>query len=102
MFLPTGELTPSQFPVFTIYVQKTCLPSASSCGAAWSFERVMDRGLAAEVRKRGVARSRQDCMEECLAETEFTCRWVVRTKVQVSRCLGKERRLRMCGIRKVY
>lgn len=44
-----GQLTPSQFPVFTIYVQKNCLPSASSCSAAWSFDRVMDHQLDTEV-----------------------------------------------------
>jgi len=40
-----GQLTPSQFPVFTIYVQKNCLPSADLCDAAWSFERVMNHQL---------------------------------------------------------
>ena len=44
-----GQLTPSQFPVFTIYVQKNCLPSASTCDAAWSFERVMNHQLDTEV-----------------------------------------------------
>ena len=44
-----GQLTPSQFPVFTIYVQKNCLPSASSCDAAWSFDRVMNHQLDTEV-----------------------------------------------------
>ena len=44
-----GQLTPSQFPVFTIYVQKNCLPSASVCDAAWSFERVMDHQLDTQV-----------------------------------------------------
>ena len=45
-----GQLTPSQFPVFTIYVQKNCLPSAASCDAAWSFDRVMNHQLDTEVR----------------------------------------------------
>ena len=44
-----GQLTPSQFPVFTIYVQKNCLPSAASCDAAWSFDRVMNHQLDTEV-----------------------------------------------------
>merc|ERR1719219_1831112 len=69
-----GQLTPSQFPVFTIYVQKNCLPSAASCDAAWSFERVMDHQLDTEVRKSGVVGSRQECMELCLSEVEFECR----------------------------
>ena len=45
----SGQLTKSQYPVFTIYVQKNCLPSAPSCDAAWSFERVMDHQLDTEV-----------------------------------------------------
>ena len=45
------QLTKSQYPVFTIYVQKNCLPSAASCDAAWSFERVMDHELDTEVRQ---------------------------------------------------
>ena len=90
-----GQLTPSQFPVFTIYVQKNCLPSAASCDAAWSFDRVMNHQLDTEVRrlnesktiksnpplppqirKRGQVNSRQECMEQCLAEVDFECRLV--------------------------
>ena len=90
-----GQLTPSQFPVFTIYVQKNCLPSAASCDAAWSFDRVMNHELDTEVRcqtikqklsnsyflfgqirKRGQVNSRQECMEQCLAEVDFECRLV--------------------------
>ena len=44
-----SQLTKSQYPVFTIYVQKNCLPSAASCNGAWSFERVMDHQLDTEV-----------------------------------------------------
>ena len=69
-----GQLSPSQFPVFTIYAQKTCLPSASKCDAAWSFERVMNYELAAETRKRGAVETRQQCSELCLAEEDFDCR----------------------------
>lgn len=69
-----GQLTPSQFPVFTIYVQKNCLPSAASCDAAWSFDRVMEHQLETEIRKRGKVDSRQQCMELCLAEVDFECR----------------------------
>jgi hypothetical protein len=70
-----GELSISQFPVFTSYVQKNCLESAAKCGdAAWSFERTMNHELDADVRKRGQVDSRQECMELCLAEDQFTCR----------------------------
>merc|ERR1719228_2915873 len=69
-----GQLTVSQFPVFTIYVQKNCLQSAATCDAAWSFERVMDHQLDTEIRKRGQVDSRQQCMELCLKEVDFECR----------------------------
>ena len=62
--------------MFTIYVQKTCLASAPSCDAAWSFERVMGHELQTEVRKRGRATAREECMELCLAEEDFKCRSV--------------------------
>jgi len=79
-----GQLTPSQFPVFTIYVQKNCLPSAASCDAAWSFDRVMNHQLDTEIRKRGQVNSRQECMEQCLAEVDFECR-----SAQYSRANGE-------------
>jgi len=79
-----GQLTPSQFPVFTIYVQKNCLPSAASCDAAWSFDRVMNHQLDTEIRKRGQVNSRQECMEQCLAEVDFECR-----SAQYSRATGE-------------
>ena len=69
-----AQLTPSQFPVFTIYVQKNCLPSAASCSAAWSFERVMGHELDTEIKKRGQVDTRQQCMELCLNEVDFECR----------------------------
>merc|ERR1719219_104989 len=62
-----GQLTPSQFPVFTIYVQKNCLPSAASCDAAWSFDRVMDHHLVSTSIKSAKRESRNDCMEFCLS-----------------------------------
>jgi len=75
-----GQLTPSQFPVFTIYVQKNCLPSALTCDAAWSFERVMNHQLDTEIRARGQVESRQQCMELCLSEVDFECRSAMYTE----------------------
>ena len=72
IFFISGELTTSQFPVFTIYVQKNCLPSAAVCDAAWSFERVMDHQLASNPITRARRESRNDCMELCL--TDDNCR----------------------------
>jgi len=70
-----GELTPSQFPVFTIYVQKNCLPSAAVCDAAWSFERVMDHHLVSTSIKSAKRESRNECMEFCLSNNN--CRSAV-------------------------
>ena len=66
----TGELTPSQFPVFTIYVQKNCLPSASSCVAAWNYERVMNHKLDVQPTTRAATENRQECMELCLNDLD--------------------------------
>jgi len=79
-FFAAGQLTPSQFPVFTIYVEKTCLPSASDrcSGSAWSFERVMKHALGG-VRPRSsqvATGGRQECEELCLREESFKCRRV--------------------------
>ena len=74
LFFFSGELTPSQFPVFTIYVQKNCLPSAQVCGAAWSFERVMDHSMDSNPITRAQRESRSDCMELCL--NDDSCRLV--------------------------
>jgi len=67
-----GELTPSQFPVFTIYVQKNCMASASVCDAAWSFERVMDHAMESNAITRAQRDSRSECMELCL--NDDSCR----------------------------
>ena len=69
-----GDLTPSQFPVFTIYVQKTCLKSAAKCNAAWSFERVMDHDISATEIGKSTQTDRAACMESCLLEDK--CRLV--------------------------
>ncbi|KFM64709.1 hypothetical protein X975_00721, partial [Stegodyphus mimosarum] len=35
-----SSLTPSQFPVFTIYAHKVCLLGRKKCDRDWMFERV--------------------------------------------------------------
>jgi len=75
-----GQLSQSQFPVFTLYVQKNCLPSTPACDAAWSFERVMDHQLDTEISRRAQVGSRQQCMELCLSEPEFECRSAMYTE----------------------
>ncbi|XP_032585926.1 uncharacterized protein LOC6579715 [Drosophila mojavensis] len=68
-----GALTKSQFPVFTIYAQKSCL-SAKHCSRAWFVDRVQNYKLKSEVKRSLAVGSRRECSELCLSETEFTCR----------------------------
>jgi len=76
-----GELAPSQFPVFTIYVQKNCFPSASLCNAAWSYERVMQHKLDLQPTTRTERENRQECMELCLQDPECKAiNWDIETK----------------------
>ncbi len=72
-FHTSGDLTPSQFPVFTIYVQKNCLKSAAKCASAWSFERVSDFGLTATEISKSQQDSRATCMDTCL--NDDACRY---------------------------
>nr|CAD7392401.1 unnamed protein product [Timema cristinae] len=65
-------LTKSQFPVFTIYAQKSCL-GVKPCERAWCFDRVLQHRLQGHVKREAVASSRQDCLEMCLGERDFIC-----------------------------
>ncbi|XP_018565371.1 uncharacterized protein LOC108906544 [Anoplophora glabripennis] len=71
-FLP-GALTKSQFPVFTIYAQKSCL-GVKPCERAWCIDRVQNYRLMGYVKSQQVVSSRQECLEMCLGENEFSCR----------------------------
>ncbi|XP_018903348.1 uncharacterized protein neo [Bemisia tabaci] len=68
-----GALTKSQFPVFTIYAQKSCL-GVKPCERAWCFDRVQAHRLNGYVQRQQTAGSRQECLELCLGEREFPCR----------------------------
>ncbi|KAK4326850.1 hypothetical protein Pmani_002650 [Petrolisthes manimaculis] len=68
------SLTSSQFPVFTLYVQKNCLANAANCDRAWSFERVMGFELDGYSKRSQRVNSRQECQVLCLDEQEFPCR----------------------------
>ncbi|XP_055923094.1 uncharacterized protein LOC129953724 [Eupeodes corollae] len=68
-----GALTKSQFPVFTIYAQKTCL-GVRPCARAWCVDRVQGYKLKGQSKRSMTVNSRRDCLELCLGETEFTCR----------------------------
>uniref|UniRef100_T1J1E1 ZP domain-containing protein n=1 Tax=Strigamia maritima TaxID=126957 RepID=T1J1E1_STRMM len=71
-------LSPSQFPVFTLYGQKICPPdngpSWSYGESEWAWERVLDSELKGYVKKQLHTKSRTDCAMFCLQEEEFTCR----------------------------
>ncbi|XP_050714684.1 uncharacterized protein LOC126997559 [Eriocheir sinensis] len=69
-----GSLTSSQFPVFTLYVQKNCLLNAPACDRAWSFERVMGFELAGYAKRNTRVGTRQECEILCLQEQDFPCR----------------------------
>ncbi|XP_017865655.1 PREDICTED: uncharacterized protein LOC108615587 isoform X1 [Drosophila arizonae] len=68
-----GALTKSQFPVFTIYAQKTCL-GVRPCSRAWCIDRVQNYRLDGHAKRVVSVTSRRDCLELCLGETEFICR----------------------------
>ncbi|XP_030557872.1 uncharacterized protein LOC115760586 [Drosophila novamexicana] len=68
-----GALTKSQFPVFTIYAQKTCL-GVRPCARAWCIDRVQNYRLDGHAKRVISVTSRRDCLELCLGETEFICR----------------------------
>ncbi|KAL3278966.1 hypothetical protein HHI36_016484 [Cryptolaemus montrouzieri] len=71
--LNKGALTRSQFPVFTIYAQKSCL-GIKPCERAWCIDRVQNHRLSGYARSKQAVSSRQECLELCLGENEFTCR----------------------------
>ncbi|XP_059621103.1 uncharacterized protein LOC132264798 [Phlebotomus argentipes] len=68
-----GALAKSQFPVFTIYAQKSCL-AIRPCARAWCIDRVQGYKLLGYEKRSAQAASRRDCLEMCLGETDFTCR----------------------------
>lgn len=77
-FLFAGSLIKSQFPVFTIYAQKSCL-KMRPCERAWCIDRVQGYALKDHIKRSATAMSRQDCYEMCFGETDFLCRWVNNT-----------------------
>ncbi|XP_066591191.1 uncharacterized protein [Prorops nasuta] len=68
-----GALSQSQFPVFTIYAQKSCL-AVKPCERAWCIDRVQGHRLQGHARRTMIASSRQHCLELCLGERDFLCR----------------------------
>lgn len=70
-------LTKSQFPVYTIYAQRICLANASELCAqrSWAYEMVPSFEMSTFVRQKKQAATRRACMELCLNEQTFQCRY---------------------------
>ncbi|XP_017145187.1 uncharacterized protein LOC108157577 [Drosophila miranda] len=68
-----GSLSRSQYPVFTVYAQKSCF-GVRPCSKAWCIDRVQGYRLAERAKASQSVATRRDCIELCLGETEFTCR----------------------------
>lgn len=77
LFFSAGALIKSQFPVFTIYAQKTCL-KRQYCDRPWTIDRVQGYGLKNHIKRSATAETRQECYEMCFNESDFLCRWVQR------------------------
>ena len=73
----TEALTKSQFPVYTIYAQRICLANAAELCAqrSWAYEMVPAFQMSAYVREKRRAATRRACMELCLNERSFQCRY---------------------------
>jgi hypothetical protein len=69
----SGALIKSQFPVFTIYAQKTCLKK-QPCERPWTVDRVQGYALKNHIKRSSNATTRQECYELCFEETDFLCR----------------------------
>lgn len=74
-------MTESQFPVFTMYLQKMCYassktssPAAKKCSKAWAFERVMNHTLEGHIKYNTTVETRVECETACLEQTDFVCR----------------------------
>nr|XP_027196498.1 uncharacterized protein LOC113790984 [Dermatophagoides pteronyssinus] len=71
-------LTPSQFPVFTIYAQKICLKDLQKICTnnhnGWAFERVAGFELREHEKRLVQSPTSQDCMQACVWEQKFQCR----------------------------
>ncbi|EGI59426.1 hypothetical protein G5I_12413 [Acromyrmex echinatior] len=76
-----SALSQSQFPVFTIYAQKSCL-AVKPCERAWCIDRVQGHRLQGHARRTMTASSRQHCLELCLGERDFLCRCEKRQSIR--------------------
>ncbi|KAK0082483.1 hypothetical protein PV325_010308 [Microctonus aethiopoides] len=77
-----GALSQSQFPVFTIYAQKSCL-AVKPCERAWCIDRVQGHRLQGHTKRSTTASSRQHCLELCLARVDQKDAWALRNNACV-------------------
>jgi len=70
------HLAVSEFPVFTMYAEKICLPTTSMkpCKTAWAFEMVPDAELEGFEEKKVIVRDVSECRTKCRDEENFSCR----------------------------
>ncbi|XP_075219143.1 uncharacterized protein LOC142323427 [Lycorma delicatula] len=69
----SGVLAKSQYPVFSIFAKKRCVPRICS-GRAWAIEMVSGTRLPVTPKKRAHAATASECGTLCLTQSEFTCR----------------------------
>jgi len=71
-----AALSVSEFPVFTMYAEKICLPTISStpCNKAWAVEMVPDAELEGFEEKRVTVRDVAECRTRCRDQELFLCR----------------------------
>ncbi|KAK3864370.1 hypothetical protein Pcinc_029941 [Petrolisthes cinctipes] len=72
-----ASLAVSQFPVFTLYAQKTCLPKERpQCTSPWAYESVPGLALNPRFSTKVISAttSRTQCVIMCLQEGSFICR----------------------------
>lgn len=69
-------LSVSEFPVFTMYAHKICLPTTSKtpCKKDWAFQMVPDAELQVSQEKLVAVRDVSECRTKCRDETQFVCR----------------------------
>jgi len=70
------SLAVSEFPVFTMYAEKICLPTTSTtpCNTAWAFEMVPDAELEGFEESVVSVRDVGECRTRCRDQQTFLCR----------------------------
>lgn len=75
LFLFSEGLLKSQYPVFSMFGWKICIPKGA-CSRAWSAEVIQStilKSASSQVSNHS-SDSLEECHQRCLSETEFNCR----------------------------